>query len=89
MAGTLPARTELVATWRPTTGEALPEGPLHPAMVALFDAIADGQVELHGTEVRQRVLGNDEDNYSVQISVSVQARGGGRPDVQRSAEHVE
>jgi DNA-binding transcriptional MerR regulator len=80
-AGLLPPRTELVATWRPLEGEELPEGTLHPAIVALFDSLAD---RAHGTiggesrggidgvtEVRQTVLGESEADYSVEVSITV------------------
>lgn len=73
-AGVLPARTELVATWRPAGGETLPEDATHPAIVALFDAIADRQVELRGMEVRQTVLGESDEDYAVEVSVSVETR---------------
>ncbi|WP_117671836.1 MerR family DNA-binding transcriptional regulator [Micromonospora sp. MW-13] len=73
-AGVLPARTELVATWRPAEGETLPDGPTHPAVVALFDAIAGRQIELRGMEVRQTVLGQSEEDYAVEVSVSVETR---------------
>ncbi|MFC6356335.1 MerR family DNA-binding transcriptional regulator [Luethyella okanaganae] len=74
-AGILPARIELVATWRPTGGETLPDGATHPAVVALFDAIAHRQIELHGLlEVRQTVLGQSEEDHAVEVSVTVKTR---------------
>lgn len=69
--GVLPSRTELVATWRPTEGEELPEGSLHPAIVALFDSIADRDLRHGDVEVRQTVLGQSEDDYAVEVSVTV------------------
>ena len=39
--GMLPARTELVATWRPGDDEEPLGSTTHPAVVALFDAIAE------------------------------------------------
>ncbi|MDR6867501.1 DNA-binding transcriptional MerR regulator [Microbacterium resistens] len=73
-AGTLPARTELVSTWTPAAGEMLPDGAMHPAVVALFDAVAERRIELRGTEVRQSVLGQSEQDYSVEVAVSVTTR---------------
>ncbi|GAA3932592.1 MerR family DNA-binding transcriptional regulator [Microbacterium soli] len=67
----LPARTELVATWRPVDGEEPPEGALHPAAVGLFDAIAERGVELGDVEVRQTVIGQSADDYAVELSVTV------------------
>lgn len=75
--GLLPARTELVATWTPLDGEELPEGTLHPAIVALFDSLADraltlGEAEAEGAiEVRQTVLGQTEADYAVEVSITV------------------
>lgn len=79
VAGVLPARTDLVATWSPTAGEELPEGATHPAVVALFDAIHREQMlderhtEVLGrqTEIRQTVLGHSESDYSVEVAVSL------------------
>ncbi|MFJ4164618.1 MerR family transcriptional regulator [Microbacterium sp. NPDC089698] len=67
----LPARTELVATWRPVDGQELPEGTLHPAAVGLFDAIAERGVELGNVEMRQAVIGESCDDYAVGLSVTV------------------
>lgn len=67
----MPARTELVATWRPTAGEELPEGSLHPAVVGLFDAIDERDLDLVGTEVRQTVLGSTEDDAVIEVAVTV------------------
>ncbi|WP_368497763.1 MerR family transcriptional regulator [Herbiconiux sp. A18JL235] len=73
-AAELPARTELVATWRPTSGEELPEGVLHPAVVALFDAVSERDVVLSGgSEVRQAVLGHGEDDFAVEVSITVRS----------------
>ena len=71
--GVLPSRTELVVTWRPVEGEELPEGSLHPAIVGLFDSIADRDLSLGDAdvEVRQTVLGQSEDDYAVEVSVTV------------------
>ncbi|WP_125098951.1 MerR family transcriptional regulator [Leucobacter chromiireducens] len=75
-AGTLPPRTELVATWRPENGEALPEGATHPAIIALFDALDARGIELRlgRMEVRQTVRGQDPDGFSVEVSVRVEER---------------
>ncbi len=67
----LPARRELVAVWRPTGGEELPDGALHPAIVGLFDAIADRPGALDEIEVRQSVIGTGDDDYAVEVSVSI------------------
>ncbi|WP_082480566.1 MerR family transcriptional regulator [Agreia sp. Leaf283] len=69
--GMLPSRTELVATWRPVEGEELPDGSLHPAIVGLFDSIADRDLSLGDVEVRQTVLGQSEDDYTVEVSITV------------------
>ncbi|WP_454137978.1 MerR family DNA-binding transcriptional regulator [Microbacterium paulum] len=69
--GVLPARLELVATWRPALGEELPEGALHPAVVGLFDAIAERGATLGDVEVRQAVVGQSADDYVVELSVTV------------------
>lgn len=69
--GVLPSRTELVATWRTVDGEELPEGMLHPAIVGLFDSIAERDLNLSDAEVRQTVLGQSEDDYAVEVSVTV------------------
>lgn len=75
-AGTLPRRTELVATWRPENGEALPEGATHPAIVALFDALDERGIELRlgRMEVRQTIRGQDPNGFSVEVSVLVEER---------------
>lgn len=66
----LPARTELVATWRPQGDERLPEDATHPAVVALYDAVAARGLDLRAAEVRQRVLG-DERDHCVEIAVTI------------------
>ncbi|PPG54434.1 MerR family transcriptional regulator [Rathayibacter sp. AY1E9] len=71
LAAILPARTELVATWRPRGGEELPEGTLHPAIVALFDAAGDRGLRLDGVEVRQTVLGEGPEDVAVEVSLTV------------------
>ncbi|ANJ25689.1 MerR family DNA-binding transcriptional regulator [Agromyces aureus] len=73
--GVVPARVELVATWRPTEGETLPDGATHPAVVALFDALAHRPIDgLRTLEVRQTVLGMSEDDYAVEVAVTVETR---------------
>ncbi|WP_309104693.1 MerR family transcriptional regulator [Microbacterium sp.] len=72
--GVLPARTELVATWRAVEGEELPEGSLHPAVVGLFDSIAARSLNLGDAEVRQAVIGQSEDDFAVEVSVTVSRR---------------
>ncbi|WP_314146197.1 MerR family DNA-binding transcriptional regulator [uncultured Leifsonia sp.] len=67
----LPARTELVATWRPVDDEELSAETLHPAAVGLFDAIAERGAELGNVEVRQVVIGQSADDYAVELSVTV------------------
>lgn len=69
--GVLPARTELVARWRPVGGVEPPEGSLHPAAIALFDGIAERGAELGGAEVRQAVIGQTPDDAAVELSVTV------------------
>lgn len=74
LVGVLPVRVELVATWRPTEEESLGEGSTHPAVVALFDALAERQLDLRVAEVRQSVLGQSKDDYAVEVSVAVGPR---------------
>ena len=69
--GVLPARTELVATWHARGDEELPEGALHPAVVALFDEMAARGEELDNVEIRQTVIGQSPDDYAVALSVTV------------------
>ncbi|WP_146087773.1 hypothetical protein [Rathayibacter sp. AY1D7] len=61
----------MVATWRPRDGEELPEGTLHPAIVALFDAAGDSGLRLDGVEVRQTVLGEGPEDVAVEVSLTV------------------
>lgn len=71
--GELPRRRELVAIWSSQPGERLPETSIHPAAVALFDAIADRGIQLAAMgEVRQVVNGaDDNDSYTVEIAVTI------------------
>ncbi|WP_426737958.1 hypothetical protein [Plantibacter sp. 2H11-2] len=67
----LPERTELAAVWRSEPGVELPEGSTHPAVVALFDAIAERGITMPTTELRQRVLGQTADEYTVEVSITL------------------
>lgn len=69
--GQLPARTELVALWQPGDGVELVQDTLHPAVVALFDALSDREVALEATELRQRVLYNGESIPQVEVAVTI------------------
>lgn len=69
--GTLPARTELVASWRPVAGEELPDGAMHPAVVGLFDGLAVRGSMLGAVEVRQSVSGSSAAEQVVEIAVTV------------------
>jgi len=40
-------------------------------VVALFDAIGESDLDLTQSEVRQTVLGASEDDYAVEVSVTV------------------
>ncbi|PPG36180.1 hypothetical protein C5E10_01275 [Pseudoclavibacter sp. RFBG4] len=71
LADELPPRTDLVAVWR-SQGADLPEGSVHPAVVALFDALAERGVVLTSPEVRQRVIGEDADDVVVEVAVTLQ-----------------
>lgn len=73
IAGALPSRTDLVAIWRATEGEVLAEGSTHPAIVALFDALNEHQIELNSrqVEIRQTVLGQTETDYSIEIAITL------------------
>ncbi|NYF12051.1 DNA-binding transcriptional MerR regulator [Pseudoclavibacter sp. JAI123] len=70
LADELPPRTELVAVWR-ADGADLPDGSVHPAVVALFDALAQRGVALQSQEVRQRVVGEDESDFAVEVAVTL------------------
>lgn len=70
-AAELPARTELVASWRPSGDDELPDGALHPAVVGLFDAIAERGVTLAGVELRQAIVGGGAEDSAVELSVTV------------------
>ncbi|PFG45032.1 DNA-binding transcriptional MerR regulator [Georgenia soli] len=71
--GVLPQRRELVATWR-SDGGPLPEGAVHPAVVALFEAVASRGLELSRPEVRQTVVEDDgEGAFAVEIAVTIEA----------------
>lgn len=73
-AGVLAQRTELVATWSPSPGEELVDGAAHPAIVALFDAIAGRESRVRDQEVRQTVRGQREDDFVVEVSISLAER---------------
>ncbi|WP_271985486.1 hypothetical protein [Pseudoclavibacter terrae] len=70
LVGELPPRTELVAVWR-SDGADLPEGSVHPAVVALFDALAERGMALTSPEVRQSVVGEDASDFVVEVSVTL------------------
>lgn len=70
LADELPQRTDLVAVWR-SHGADLPEGSVHPAVVALFDALAERGVVLTSPEVRQRVIGEDANDFVVEVAVTL------------------
>ncbi|PPG38043.1 MerR family DNA-binding transcriptional regulator [Pseudoclavibacter sp. RFBA6] len=70
LVGELPPRTELVAVWR-SDGADLPEGSVHPAAVALFDALAERGMALTSPEVRQSVVGEDAQNFVVEVAVTL------------------
>ena len=67
----LPDRTELIATWRPTAGEDLPEGYTHPAVVALFEAAGDRGIDLADSEVRQRVHASSDEDWLVEVAITI------------------
>lgn len=71
VAAVLPARTELIASWRPSGDEELPEGILHPAVVALFDAVGERGMRLGAVEVRQSVIATSETDYTVEVAVTI------------------
>jgi hypothetical protein len=74
LVGVLPPRSELVALWPAGNGQPVPEGAAHPALVALFDAIADREIDLRGTEVRQAIVGQSEQDYTVEVAITVAER---------------
>jgi hypothetical protein len=69
--GELPERLELVATWHATPEFTLPEGTTHPAVVALFDALTEQNVDLKRSEVRQSIVGTDANNYDVEVAITI------------------
>src|SRR6218665_89394 len=72
VAGELPERVELIASWRSAPDTSVPERATHPAIVALFDALAEQHLDLRHAEVRQRVIGTDENDYTVEVSITVE-----------------
>ncbi|MEZ5085704.1 MAG: MerR family DNA-binding transcriptional regulator [Tessaracoccus sp.] len=72
--GELPERIELVAAWQATPMNSLPENATHPAVVALCDALAEQSINLSRSEVRQTVIGTDENNYTVEVAITVDER---------------
>ena len=72
--GRLPERVDLVATWRPAGDEELPDGAAHPAVVALFDALAGSEAVVAATEVRQTPLGDHEGDASVEVAITLRVR---------------
>lgn len=75
LVGELPERTELFASWH-ADGASLPEGSVHPAVVALFDALAERGIRLATPEVRQHVLGEDADDFVVEVAITLPAERG-------------
>jgi DNA-binding transcriptional MerR regulator len=69
--GVLPERTELTALWRPNGGETLADGATHPAIVALFDGLAERGITFTGREVRQVSLGETEADHAVEVSITI------------------
>lgn len=69
VAGTLPRRRELTARWA-GDAEQLPEDATHPAVVALFDAIASRGLDLADQEIRQGPEGTDP-TAPVRVSVTL------------------
>ncbi len=70
--GHLPERVELVASWHATQTDSIPENATHPAVVALFDEMADHSIDLSRSEVRQTMLGTDEFNCIVEVAITVE-----------------
>ncbi|MEU4832714.1 MerR family transcriptional regulator [Streptosporangium sp. NPDC023615] len=69
--GELPARTELVASWRSAGNAAVPQGAAHPAVIGLCEGIAELGLELRDTEIRQHVVGQDENDFTVEVAVTI------------------
>ncbi len=70
LVGVLPERMEPVASWRSSPEHQLPEGGVRPAVVALFDAVTEQDINLRWVEIRQTVVGTDADQFTVEISVT-------------------
>ena len=71
--GAMPERCDLVVTWQPTSGEELPEGTTHPAVIALFDVLAEHSIEFQGleTELRQTMLDPSSADSAIEVSVTL------------------
>src|SRR5690606_28719452 len=71
--GTLPARRELVATWRPTEAPPAPRGAADPGVAALRDALGrrDAGSGVGEREMRQRVLVQGGADFTVELAVTV------------------
>jgi len=70
--GELPARRELTAIWRGPSVE-LPEGAVHPAVVALFDGMSGRGTDADGVEVRQSLVAAGGNDAAVEVSVTLAA----------------
>ncbi|MBW3086542.1 hypothetical protein KEM60_02767 [Austwickia sp. TVS 96-490-7B] len=68
---TLPARTELAITWQSPEGAEPHERSLHPAVVCLFDAVAERGFVLGDVEIRQTTLSPHASNPAVEMSFTV------------------
>lgn len=71
-AGALPERRELRARWRVTAAD-LPEGVLHPAMLALFDALDKRGIHGEPDSVRQIVVDSGE---AVDVAITIHGTPG-------------
>lgn len=72
-AGELPARVELCAVWPGDSAE-LPEGVIHPAMVALLDAYAHhaGTTDIRDVpDIRQTATGTSAEDWTVELAVTL------------------
>jgi hypothetical protein len=72
-AGELPERVELCAVWPGDSAE-LPEGVIHPAMVALLDAYAHraGTTDIREVpDIRQTATGTSAEDWTVELAVTL------------------
>lgn len=69
VSGELPPRHELVASW--TSEQQPPEGVANPAFAALFEAMAERELEPSDGEIRQRTRWHEGGSQTLEVSVTI------------------